>query len=279
LLARPVGSADTCNLHCEYTTITQCRSGDGCCPEGCMNSTDNDCSTTCGNGAIDKGETCEANSERPCPASCDDGDPCTKDERTGSIQNCNVVCTNAPITQAVSGDKCCLPGISANVDSDCAAVCGNRLVERDEQCDDGNGTTGDGCDHCKIESQQKICSAHFGGNDTCAKCTCTKCTDQAIACYGNRDQHEAELCRNLVQCSLQTKCSNPDCLCGSASLFSCLAGGGNGPCKKQIYEAAESDSLIDIDARATDPMFPLGLGNTLHTCIVRNCANECDAPQ
>lgn len=30
-------------------------------------------------------------------------------------------------------------------------VCGNRVVDNYEQCDDGNGRRGDGCYRCKLE--------------------------------------------------------------------------------------------------------------------------------
>lgn len=37
------GSAATCDVVCTYPAITMCVNGDGCCPAGCVNATDNDC--------------------------------------------------------------------------------------------------------------------------------------------------------------------------------------------------------------------------------------------
>jgi hypothetical protein len=38
----------------------QCIDGDGCCPNGCNNINDNDCSTNCGNGIVESGEDCDS---------------------------------------------------------------------------------------------------------------------------------------------------------------------------------------------------------------------------
>jgi cysteine-rich repeat protein len=53
------------------------------------------------------------------------------------------VCT---ATACTAGDGCCPSGCNATNDSDCAAVCGNGVVEPGEICDDGNTMNGDGCD-------------------------------------------------------------------------------------------------------------------------------------
>lgn len=38
-----VGSADTCDVRCERTPITECANGDGCCAPGCVQAEDDDC--------------------------------------------------------------------------------------------------------------------------------------------------------------------------------------------------------------------------------------------
>jgi cysteine-rich repeat protein len=48
-----------------------------------------------------------------------------------------------------NGDGCCPAGANANNDNDCQPVCGNKVVEGTEQCDDGNTDPNDGCDMCK----------------------------------------------------------------------------------------------------------------------------------
>jgi uncharacterized protein YkwD len=72
---------------------------------------------TCGNGAIEPGETCDPPGS--CPTSCNDGSACTVDTMSGSAATCNVRCTHTAITSCVSGDGCCPAGCTNANDSDC----------------------------------------------------------------------------------------------------------------------------------------------------------------
>jgi cysteine-rich repeat protein len=275
LPARAVGSAESCDLRCETTPITQCRNGDGCCPSGCTRSNDGDCSTMCGNRSIDPGETCEAGTDKPCPASCNDNDACTVDRQTGSAANCNLACERTSITQPANGDGCCPSGASANNDDDCKVACGNKVVEAGEQCDDGNQTAGDGCVDCKTETQPQICLARLGMSDACAQCTCNRCTTQTLACQANSNKNDAMLCDAMVDCGRRTGCRNPDCICGNVSLFTCLAGVTNGPCRNEVVAAAKTSSLLEIQSRADDTNYPLGRANAIGACVDANCRTEC----
>lgn len=115
-----IGSAANCNTTCTHQSVVSCRGGDGCCPPGCNNAADSDCSATCGNGTLDPGETCDPPST--CPTSCDDGDACTYDVQTGSVPECTIACTNTPITACLDGDGCCPAGCNGNQDTDCPPV-------------------------------------------------------------------------------------------------------------------------------------------------------------
>ncbi|HKP64886.1 MAG TPA: DUF4215 domain-containing protein [Polyangiales bacterium] len=275
---KPSGNAADCNVQCEQVKTTMCVAGDGCCPEGCNKDNDTDCSNTCGNSMLESPkEACEAGTNRPCPTGCDDRNACTIDASTGSASTCSLICTHQRITAPADNDGCCPEGASANVDSDCKAQCGNRVVEAGEQCDDGNDVAGDSCFECKTEDAGKICLMKQGNNpeDRCAQCTCTKCTREALNCYAAESGSDSRLCRDMVNCAYENKCGNPDCFCGSASLFGCLGGGANGPCKQRIQDAAKSDSLLDIDVRGTDLTYPLGRANAVFTCRQRYCASEC----
>ena len=274
---RATGSAATCNLRCETTEITACVNGDRCCPTACTDLTDNDCSAMCGNGRLDSGETCELNTAVPCPTSCDDGERCTRDTLRGSAGNCNAVCENTPITEAVSGDLCCPAGANANTDSDCTASCGNKIVEAGEQCDDGNAAAGDGCVNCQTESPAQICLAKLGvdASDACGLCGCTKCTAQTLACQGVSNPDEAKACGDMVTCARATGCGDPDCICGANNILVCLAGATDGPCVQQVIAAAKSNNLVDVQLRASDTNFPLGRANALGACADTNCAAEC----
>jgi cysteine-rich repeat protein len=276
LVARPTGNADSCTFACTTMPVTACGASDRCCPEGCTSTNDRDCSPTCGNRRIDANETCEAGTDKPCPASCDDNVGCTVDQKTGNSSTCNVTCTHTPITRPVAGDRCCPAGAGADTDSDCQAECGNRIVEGEEQCDDGNTTTGDGCVDCKTETPQQTCMAKLSEDSECSRCTCMRCTPQTIACYAGPNADDNNRCDRLIECGRETNCSNPDCFCGSAALFSCLAGSGNGPCRQQVIDAAKTSDLLEISSRSTNTTYPLGRANALNGCVDTNCAAECD---
>jgi hypothetical protein len=140
------GTAGQCNVVCTHVAIVEPSSGDQCCPDGANANNDTDCPSVCGNGLVEKDETCEPNTSNECAASCSDGDPCTTDVRSGSAQDCDVVCDNVPVTQPKAGDLCCPPGANQTTDGDCVPECGNGVVEKGESCDDAedNGRIG----HC-----------------------------------------------------------------------------------------------------------------------------------
>jgi cysteine-rich repeat protein len=275
------GSADGCNLSCSFTALSGCENDDGCCPLNCTSSNDNDCSASCGDGRVESAahETCEPDADAKCPANCDDGNNCTQDLMTGSVKTCNVTCTHVPITQAVSGDKCCPAGVSANFDTDCQAMCGNKKVEGSEQCDDGNMQTGDGCTaDCKTESDVDRCIAQLGTDwrPECARCFCEKCRNEVLACYAGKEAAQNTQCTDYVTCSLEKGCSSTNCYCGSSSLSSCLLGLGNGGCRQETEAAAQTTAPGDISARSGDNNFPLGRANNLAACVRTNCPAECD---
>ncbi|MDP6946055.1 MAG: fibrinogen-like YCDxxxxGGGW domain-containing protein, partial [Myxococcota bacterium] len=103
-------------------------------------------------------------------AGCDDGDACTTDTLTGGPETCDAVCTSTAIVVCTDDDGCCAPGCNANDDNDCDAVCGNGVLEGDEECDDDNNDAGDGCSaSCEEESivvDGLDCAAiHFNDSD------------------------------------------------------------------------------------------------------------------
>jgi cysteine-rich repeat protein len=276
--AAMTGSAESCNVVCSLTPVTACISGDGCCDTACSASADSDCSNSCGNGTVEATETCDGTGERACPASCDDGDPCTVDYQTGSAMHCNVRCSRVPVTAARSGDSCCPMGASANSDSDCEAMCGNKKVEPGEDCDDGNLDAGDGCNAtCKMESEIEQCIAQLEGDRApeCARCNCEKCNELVLDCYASDNAQDNELCTTLVECGLEKMCASETCYCGSVPLASCIFGSGDGPCRPEVEAAGRTNFPGDLVTRSSDRNFPLGRANALAACARDNCATEC----
>ena len=120
------------------------------CPEDCY----------CGNGSIDPGEECDGadlggatclDSDINCTGGilgCTD--QCSYD--VSRCTGCQVVCGDG----IVDGDEECDDGNTEDgdgCDSSCMweSECGNGDVEGDEECDDGNTDNGDGCDENCME--------------------------------------------------------------------------------------------------------------------------------
>lgn len=141
-----LGSAASCTATCSHTA-TGCENGDGCCASGCNSLNDNDCAASCGNGVVEAGETCDP--PGTCPASCDDGVPCTTDIVTGSAASCTAACSSSPTTACVGGDACCPGGCGVQSDSDCAGGCDGTCVSGDGCCPAGCDIASD--DDCPLD--------------------------------------------------------------------------------------------------------------------------------
>jgi hypothetical protein len=114
------GTVEGCSRACLHHRVTACLAGDSCCPRGCTPATDADCAHTCGDGKVGAEETCDP--PATCPTSCpDDGDPCTREQLSGTPAACSVACRHIPIVSCSGGvaDRCCPNGCSHATDSDC----------------------------------------------------------------------------------------------------------------------------------------------------------------
>lgn len=136
------GSPATCNARCSTTQLA-CSGAraDGCCPPGCNTSAANrdaDCPAQCGNGTVETGETCDPLTT--CPTACPQ-DKCTL-RTLVSAGTCAAACQNAGTqTMCANNDDCCPSGCNSLTDNNCAAVCGNGVVETGELCDGNCPTT------------------------------------------------------------------------------------------------------------------------------------------
>lgn len=205
-------AANTCSAQCSHQTTTQLVSGDGCCPAGATNATDTDCPIVCGNGLVEApNELCDTaiaagtRGSCPTPAACDDKDPCTLDIIEGA--GCRAVCRRLPLTQLTSGDGCCPSGATRSVDSDCAPVCGNGVVEPGEQCDRmiAEGMPG-GCPTTCTAATDACMTRVLEGEE--AACT-TRCSDRPkIACGLTKDGCCPAGCTAALDADCSTTCGD-----------------------------------------------------------------------
>lgn len=272
------GSPARCDARCEIVSeaIATCRDGDGCCAPMCSASSDSDCPGQCGNGLIETeaGETCEPGSAAGCDINCDDGNPCTSDVRSGSATNCNVRCTQVPITQPAAGDGCCPQGANAANDGDCMPLCGNGIREVGEQCD---GTAD--CDrNCRrLAPASPRCTAP-APDDACGRCGCLRCAATAFACYAGGDRQRNTQCAQVLACGLGMACVGA--CAGDLGCFGeqCWFGTGlptmmpAGPCMTEIGNAAGGG---DVVAASQDPAFALYHAERYAACLKTECTSEC----
>ncbi|MCA9669317.1 MAG: VWA domain-containing protein [Myxococcales bacterium] len=118
--------AAPCFTKCTHSAITQAVDGDGCCPAGADSFSDSDCGAVCGNGVLDKGETCDekipAGQPGACPQSCQPKDSCSTATPSGS--GCQRKCVEAPIApNKTQKDGCCPTGLTDADDADCLPPC------------------------------------------------------------------------------------------------------------------------------------------------------------
>jgi hypothetical protein len=144
--------AGGCSAQCQYTRIVACLNNDGCCPVGCNEVSDNDCSSSCGNGICEFTESCSTcaadcgcSPDQVCcnglcsypecstTADCADSSACTLDSCLNPA-TCIAECSHRELIACTAGDDCCPAGCNALYDNDCEAVCGNSLCEPGEDC-------------------------------------------------------------------------------------------------------------------------------------------------
>jgi hypothetical protein len=226
------GSAANCNAACSHQTITACKADDGCCPPGCNAGSDTECSSSCGNGTVEPGETCDPSDA--CPTDCNDGNACTIDSMTGNAAYCTAACTHQTITDCQNGDGCCPAGCTAQNDGDCSAHCGNGVLEPGETCDPSSAcptdcSDGNSCTIDTVTGNATSCTAacvhqtitECKSGDHCCPAGCNAREDGDCPAHCNNAELEpGETCDPISSCP--TACND-----GNGCTIDTLTGGAD----------------------------------------------------
>jgi cysteine-rich repeat protein len=109
-----------------------------------------------------------------CNVAC--GDPCSAHANPGSnqVSITQCVCASDAYCCNTSWDATCVTEAQNECGACGGGVCGNGVVQANEECDDGDTTSGDGCSSvCQYEGS--VCVPHpwkGADNDAVVSCTC-----------------------------------------------------------------------------------------------------------
>jgi len=296
-----LGSAAACSAVCQHEPVSTCVDEDGCCPAGCNGATDSDCASVCGNGIVEPQETCDP--PLSCPTSCRDANPCVIQALMGSAQTCDAACISELVVTCRNGDGCCAAGCTALNDAECAATCGNGMLEGGETCDPPSSCpVCDDHNACTIDAQSgdpatctvscatfpiTACNGKYGqpGKDSCCPAGCTGANDSDCksAC-GNSVVEPGETCDppgSCASCNDQNACTT-DTATGSAAActLACThqprtaCASGDGCCPAQCNRTNDSDcpavcgnSVVEL-GETCDPPGSCQSCNDGNTCTV-----------
>jgi len=164
----------------------------------------------CGDGVLDRGETCDDGAEngptRPCTPDCavnvcGDGHPLTPGE----------ACDDGNL---VDGDTC-------RPDCTLPPTCGNNKVDNGEACDDGNAIDSDGCIACKkavcgdghVQTNVESCDDGQESPTCNADCSVRACGDAKLnASAGETCDLGAK--NGIYNSGCNGECSGPGKVCG-----------------------------------------------------------------
>ena len=124
---RVLDNPGSCRAACRNGAMqTACANGDGCCPSTCNATNDGDCAPRCGNGVVERGETCEPVAECNRRQAACRSDANTIRTGSGSAAACTFVCNQSP-RACGPADGQCPAGCAKDPDclprpSDCTSI-------------------------------------------------------------------------------------------------------------------------------------------------------------
>jgi hypothetical protein len=311
-----VGSG--CRLECQYLEITTAQPGDGCCPAQATAASDGDCSSTCGGGTLEPGESCDTGlppehpNACPLPGGCDDEDACTEDDLI-SAGTCAAICAHRLIQAAAPGDGCCPLGADSDDDPDCPVVCGNGHVEPEggETCDRGyRASDEEGCPEtcpddgdpcttealvgsgCQVRCVHTRIEQSVGGDGCCLPGVGRAVDSDCAAVCGNGAVEPGEFCDRGIPTGMPGACldacvnpGGPSCLVprldGSAEACTArCAQDVNQLCSSKADGCCPPGCTVgaDPDCSATCGNGALEAGETCDTAISAGGAGACPPP-
>lgn len=194
--------------------------------------------------------TCEQDED------CDDGNACNGEELC-----IDEVCYSGE--RAANGTACELEGKDdwlLCVEGNCiASHCGDGIVDprTDEECDDGNGIDGDGCEvGCTYSCSN---DEHCGDGNVCNGTE--RCDEELHACVGGRPAEDGTSCG-----------SNRECNAGRCIQIGC----GNGVLDEELGEECDDGNLDDADGCDSDCTWTCTSDEECDDSNVCNGAETCD---
>jgi hypothetical protein len=112
-------------------------------------------------------------------------------------------------------------------------------------------------------SAPALCS---GGDDACGTCLCDTCEPEVASCGATPG------CFEIVACARVSGCVGLACFCGTVDVFTCAAGGANGPCVDATL-AAPGSHLPTVASPSAGPASEAALA--LSTCSGQRCIATC----
>jgi cysteine-rich repeat protein len=230
--ASPATAPDNCTTTCGDGI----RAGIEACDDGGVISGDG-CNAVC---AVESGFECHDIIPDTCAAICGDGiralGEICDDGNLANGDGCNAICN------IESGYQCADPGLPNTAPDVCRAVCGDGIRAAGELCDDGNTTSGDGCDAiCFVETGWTCSDPDVATPDICQ----TRCGDGIRAGVEECDDANGTAQDGCTLCAIDEgyACQDPSDPPSAPDL--CAPGCGNGI--RTGAESCDDNNLFDGD--------------------------------